>query len=346
MKILYAIQGTGNGHLCRAIELIPHFKKHGEVDILISGGKSSVEFPFEVKYFFNGVGFVFGKKGGIDLLNTYMKNHMQSFMQEVKQLPVEEYDLIISDFEPISAWAAYIKNIHCVGLSNQCAIPKQLIRKSKDDLIGKFVLKYYAPCKVVYGYHYQPYAPHIFTPIIRERLRSIEVKDLGHYTVYLPAYSLKRILKILDQIPEVNWEIFSSEVKEIQDFDHIRACPIGSESFLNSLATSRGVLCAAGFGTTSESLFLHKKLMVVPQKQQIEQYCNALALKKMGVPIMNRLKLKNLDRIRQWVNGDDRIKVDYPNQTKEIVDTIINNEYFMKDNYLAYLTQNQYDLQS
>ena len=37
MKILYAIQGTGNGHLSRARDIIPILQKKGDVDILVSG---------------------------------------------------------------------------------------------------------------------------------------------------------------------------------------------------------------------------------------------------------------------------------------------------------------------
>ena len=33
MKILYAIQGTGNGHISRAREIIPLLQKYGELDI-------------------------------------------------------------------------------------------------------------------------------------------------------------------------------------------------------------------------------------------------------------------------------------------------------------------------
>ena len=36
MKVLYAFQGTGNGHIARAQEIIPILKKYAEVDILIS----------------------------------------------------------------------------------------------------------------------------------------------------------------------------------------------------------------------------------------------------------------------------------------------------------------------
>ena len=51
LKILYAVQGTGNGHVTRAIEFIPCFKKHGEVDVLVSGIQSDIELPFKVTYF-------------------------------------------------------------------------------------------------------------------------------------------------------------------------------------------------------------------------------------------------------------------------------------------------------
>ena len=69
MKILYAIQGTGNGHLSRALEIIPLLKEYGEVDILISGNQSQVNLPFEIKYRFHGLSFVASKSGGISFLN-------------------------------------------------------------------------------------------------------------------------------------------------------------------------------------------------------------------------------------------------------------------------------------
>ena len=37
MKILYAIQTQGNGHLSRAQKLVPEFIKKARVDILTSG---------------------------------------------------------------------------------------------------------------------------------------------------------------------------------------------------------------------------------------------------------------------------------------------------------------------
>lgn len=344
MKILYAIQGTGNGHISRAKEIIPYLKKHGELDLLVSGIQADLSLPFEVKYAFKGMSFVFGKKGGIDLLNTYMKNHINSFISEVKSIPIEQYDLVISDFEPISSWAAYFKNKACIALSNQCAVLSHEIPKpAKEDLIGKFILNHYAPSTSEYGFHYQPYAPHIFTPLIRKEIRAMEVTNRGHYTVYLPAYDNKRIIKKLSNFPEISWEVFTKHSKVEETVGNIHIRPINNEEFLESLVSCTGVLTAAGFGTTSEALFLGKKLMVIPQKQQYEQQCNAEALKKLGVPVIKHLRKKHLPKIEAWLNSEERVEVNYPDQTELIIETIINNEYHHKDNYLDYLTHNQFN---
>jgi len=41
MKVLYAIQGTGNGHLSRAEDIVPYLQKRCDVDILVSLSKPS-----------------------------------------------------------------------------------------------------------------------------------------------------------------------------------------------------------------------------------------------------------------------------------------------------------------
>ena len=81
MRILYGIQGTGNGHLSRAIELIPHFQKVAEVDILISGLHHDLEFKHSIKYKKQGLGFFFGKNGGIDFLKTIRKFNIYRFIK-------------------------------------------------------------------------------------------------------------------------------------------------------------------------------------------------------------------------------------------------------------------------
>ena len=324
MKILYAIQGTGNGHVSRARDIIPILKKNHEVDILISGLQADVDLPYDIKYRYNGLGFIFGKKGGIDLLATLRKNSINILFLEINSLPVQIYDLVINDFEPVSAWACYQKNKKCISLSHQSAVlNKNAPQAKKADLIGKAILKKYAPVDVEYGFHFKPYASNIFTPVIRKQIREHAVSDRGHYTVYLPAYDDQRILKVLKECKDTTWEVFSKHNKRVIKEKNIIIQPISNEAFIGSMATARGVLCGAGFETPAEALFMKKKLLVIPMKGQYEQQCNAAALKEMGVPVIKSLKQKHLHIIQEWLENDEIITVDYPDDTEEIVNKIL-----------------------
>ena len=201
MKILYAIQGTGNGHLSRARDIIPILQTKGELDILISGTQADVDLLYSITYKFDGLSFIFGKKGGVDILETYKKSNIRKLFSEINSLPVENYDIIINDFEPVSAWACYLKSKACTGLSHQSAVLNKNVPQPKHvDVLGKSILKNYAPTTVQYGFHFNSYDENIFTPVIRQQIRELNPKNKGHYTVYLPAYNDERIIEILSSI--------------------------------------------------------------------------------------------------------------------------------------------------
>lgn len=326
MKILYAIQGTGNGHITRAIEIIPYLQQKGNLDILVSGIQSDIELPFPVKYKLKGLSFVFGKKGGIDFWKTFMRLNSQRLIKDIKSLNVKEYDLIISDFEPISVWAAIKAKKICIGLSNQVATLHPLAPKpKKDDLMGKVVLQNYAPTHHNFGFHFKKLDETIFTPIIRKEVREIETTINDHYTVYLPSYDDIEIIKILKKINHTQWQVFSKHSKKTYKIHNIEINPIDSKLFLKSMASSKGVITNAGFGTTSEALFLKKKLLVIPMKKQYEQHCNAAMLEEMGVVAIKKLSKKYIEEIIAWIQHGVIIPVDYPDNAKEIIETIISN---------------------
>jgi uncharacterized protein (TIGR00661 family) len=324
MKILYAIQGTGNGHLSRAREIIPILQKKGELDLLISGTQADVELPFPVKYRFKGLCFIFGKKGGVDVMATYRKSNLKRLYAEIKSLPVEKYDLVISDFEPVSAWACRKKNKRCIGLSHQAAvIHKKAPKPKKTDLIGKAILHNYAPVTLSYGFHFANYDEEIFTPVIRGEIRKPVAETKPHYTVYLPSYSDKRIIRNLSPLKDIQWEVFSKHSRQTYRHGNVYIRPIENDAFIESFISCTGILCGAGFETPAEALYLKKKLLVIPMKGQYEQQCNAAALSGMGVPVLKSLKEKHQKKIRSWIDHPQFIPVNYPDITEEIIDRVL-----------------------
>lgn len=324
MKILYAIQGTGNGHLSRARDIVPLLQKKGELDILISGIQADISLPYPIKYSFKGLSFIFGKKGGVDLMGTYLRNNSLRIMREIKSVPIEKYDIIINDFEPISAWAAHLKKKPCISLSHQSAVlSKNAPVPKKKDRMGRFILENYAPATAKYGFHFAAFDEHTYTPVIRQQVRELNVSDKGHYTVYLPSYSDEKLVKTFNKIKDVRWQVFSKHNHRPYKVENVTITPIDNEGFLESMASCSGILCGAGFETPAEALYLKKKLMVIPMKNQYEQYCNAAALESMGVPTLKNLKEKQLPLIKDWIEKSVAIDVHFPDMTADIIDLIV-----------------------
>ena len=320
MKLLYAIQGTGNGHIARAEDVVPVLQKYGELDLFVSGAQADIKLSYPVKFKSKGLSFYFGKSGGVDLTKTFKNNSSKKVYKEIKSFPVENYDLVINDFEPISAWACRRKGIPCVSLSHQSALLCPNCPQPKSfDLVGEWILKNYAPANAFVGFHFQQYDKNIYTPVIRARIREADVEDKGHYTVYLPAYDDKKLVQLLSKISNIRWHIFSKHAKKAYHVNKLSVYPVNNEEFTTSLATSSGVFCGAGFETPAEALYLGKKLLVVPMKRQHEQHYNAAALKQMGVPVLKKVKKKNLAKIEEWLESNTRITVQYDNITEAAV---------------------------
>ena len=82
----------------------------GETDVLVSGISGDIKLPFPVRHQFYGMSFIFGAKGGVDLKKTVLKLRLFRFLTDVARLHFEKYDVVLCDFEPISAWACELKN--------------------------------------------------------------------------------------------------------------------------------------------------------------------------------------------------------------------------------------------
>ena len=263
--------------------------------------------------------FIFGKNGAVSLWQTFKRLNPLKFFADVFGLRVDDYDLVINDFEPVSAWACKLRKVPCIALSHQSAVlHKNAPVPKSQGWVGKFVLRSYAPVSEYYGFHFKRYGSKIFPPVIRNEVQALSPTDMGHYTVYLPAYDDNTLIKFLHRFKKIKWQVFSKHNKEAFQFENIAIQPVNNAAFLESMASCSGALLGAGFEGPAEALYLNKKLMVVPMKRQYEQQCNAAALAAMGIPVIQALSANNLKVFYQWLELDVRPEISFPRQTASL----------------------------
>jgi uncharacterized protein (TIGR00661 family) len=324
MKILYAIQGTGNGHVSRAREIIPNLKRFGDVDLLLSGNNVHLDLPYEVKYRSTGISYQYGSNGKIDLLASLKKITIAKAIKEMMSFPIKKYDLVINDYEFISAWAAWFANKRFVSFGHQPSFlsPNTPMPK-KQSLAGNLILKYHIKQSNPVGLHFENYDDFIYTPVIRSQVRRLEVTDGEHYTVYLSSFGDEELFKQLNKVGDIKWEVFSIRAKQKYTRENVTFFPANNDAFLNSVASCKGLLTGAGFETPAETLFLGKKLFCIPIKMQYEQYCNGAALERLGVPVVYNTGDSLTDKLEKWINNPWNIKVKYPDNASMLVEKIV-----------------------
>ena len=322
MKILYAIQGTGNGHISRAREIVPILQQYGELDLLVSGTEAEMSLSQPLKYRFHGVSFVFGNKGGIDKWETFRIMNLRQLWRDMHAIPLKEYDLVINDFEPVSAWACKLQKVESVSLSHQCSFLSPKTPRPSKWNFAELLFKYYSPTNHHVGFHFEKYDDFIHTPVIRSEIRALEPQNEGHYTVYLPAYDDRTLVKYLKQI-DVPWQVFSKRQKQAYREGNVQVSPVNNEWFNQSVANCEGLLTGGGFEGPAEALFLKKKVLMIPMTDQYEQQCNALAASRLGVPVINEIDEHFVAKLSAWVSSSQRVEVHFPDETATIIDNMV-----------------------
>jgi len=321
LKILYAGQATGNGHLTRVRDLAPQLSKRASVDILLSGAQADADIGFGVRYRREGLPLSFGRSGEVRYIRTLSRLNPRQLLEDIRALSVAQYDIVVTDFEPVAAWAGYLGRKPVVAVSHQASfLSPKTPRPTITNPVVEAILKWQAPCTHAIGFHFERYDSFIQTPLIRNEIRQANIRNGNHYVAYLPSYGEHVLAKRLSQI-DVEWEVFSrSCTAPHRPHNNVLVSPACSTRFAASLAGSAGLLTCAGFQSPSEALFLGKKLLVIPMRGHYEQRCNAMALRGLGVPVLHWL---NPSRIEAWINSPCPQARNYPDNQSQIIDAVI-----------------------
>lgn len=331
MKIFYAVQATGNGHISRARQLLPYLQEYGDVDIFLSGNNASLNPGIHVKYKSQGLSLYYRACGGLHYTRMFLKNNLLRARREARHLPIEKYDLVINDFEYITALACRKKGVSSIQFGHQASfMSPNTPRPAKRSLPGEFILKKYATADRYIGLHFQPYDRFIFPPVIKKEILEAEPKNKGHITVYLPSYKLHCLQSIFEALEHLEFHWFLKEVKNPYKKGNIRYYPISDHLFTQSMIECDSVITGGGFETPAEVLYLGKKLMSIPMRDHYEQKCNAAALKQLGVTVLEDIDVNTFGKtINEWISSPPLAYIQPPNDIRTTLDYVVDKSSIM-----------------
>lgn len=320
MRILYGVQGTGNGHITRARSMARAFAETDiRVDYLFSGRPADKFFsmePFGACQYRRGLTLNW-HDGRLDYFRTLLKNNLLQLIDDIRSLDLEPYDLVITDFEPVTAWAARLGKTPCLGISHQYAF-KYRVPIAGKNLASTMLMKYFAPADRCLGFHWHHFNGPILPPLIEKPGHELSI-DRQKILVYLPFESLGTIMNWLRPVNSHDFFIYH-ELDRAEDDGHLHLRPFDRAGFNADLANCGGVIANAGFGLSSEAIQCGKKLLVKPMQGQMEQLSNAAALNELGLGMT--MSKFDIDILKDWLCQGNPPQHRYPCVATALVDWI------------------------
>lgn len=325
MKILYGVQGTGNGHIARARAMSEALAKQDvDVDFLFSGREKNKYFSMQCFGDFQakaGLSFV-SERGKVNYVKTAMESKVSQLMNDIRDLDVSHYDLVINDFEPVSAWAARRQKVPSLGISHQNAFRYSIPLKGAGWL-DKKIIQHFAPTDHHIGLHWYHFDQPILPPIVHTTSSASTIDDF--ILVYLPFESLADISELLLRFANHRFICFHPEVTQAEKVENIEYHRLCHESFQRHLQRCNGVIANGGFELPSEAMSLGKKLLLKPLSGQFEQQSNVATLVMLGLAE----SMDKLDPaiVRNWLDEQPAEKVVYPDVAKAIADWVVKGDW-------------------
>ncbi len=326
MRILFGVQGTGNGHIARARAMQQSFEnKNVAVDFLFSGRERNKYFSMEPFGDFEtrrGLTFCVNK-GKVNYWQTAANNNLWQFRREVAELDLSGYDLVLNDFEPVSAWAAKQQNITTIGISHQNAFRYPIPVKGAN-WVDKKVVKYFAPTKFSIGLHWYHFDQPLLPPIIHTH-GSQAIRHEAFVLVYLPFERLEAISDLLFRFTRQSFVCYHPEVSAPYQEENIQYQPLSQPNFQHHLLRCGGVIANGGFELPSEALSLGKKLLLKPLAGQFEQLTNVATLEHLG--LAHSMDYLDASAVRDWLDEKQADQVQFPNVADAITEWILSGEW-------------------
>ena len=230
-------------------------------------------------------------------------------------------ELMISDFEPFSAWWAWRKNVPFISIDHEHMLTLCKLDHPVKNWFSRLTASVVTECHyvgaaayIVINFFKAPLridsavlSPPIVRPVISELAPTAGEHILLYSTTGTGQDGLR---KALGSFPGQRFIIYGFDEDAKRDNCIFRKR--STEGFLSDLAVARGVIASAGFSLLSECMYLKKKMLLLPLAGQYEQIINARYIERLGLGISSE-KLDEetiarfLDELDKPAPTDERI---------------------------------------
>jgi uncharacterized protein (TIGR00661 family) len=302
-KIIYGVAGEGFGHSSRTHLIGQHLIEAGHEVLFATSGKS---LSYLRKHFGEQVKEIGGLclvcKDGRLVPSKTVATNLSRFLAnrrtnlDLYRTTFEPFqpDLVISDFEPFSAWWAWRNAVPLVGIDNQHVLTTCELEHPPGQRLSRFNAEIVTRCHcvgaaayIILSFFRAPLTNRravLAPPVIRPIVESIEPTSGEHIVIYTTDRSWKNeLVSLLTPLHHLQFRIYGFDV----------ACRIGNcefkrtstVEFLQDLAGCRGVIATAGFSLLSECLHFRKRMFLLPIRGHYEQILNATYAQRLGVAL-------------------------------------------------------------
>ena len=343
-RIIYGVAGEGFGHSSRS-HLIGQRLIDAGHDVMFVGSKKSL--VYLKQYFGERVKEIFGlsfayEDGRIDKSETLKRNllnlpegNRQNEELFRKYFEPFEPELVISDFEPFSAWWAWRNRVPFISIDHEHMLTLCKLEHRSKNWFSRLTASVVTECHyvgavayIVINFFKTPLridSAILAPPIVRPAVTALQPCKGEHILLYSTTGKGEKKLRDMlgkfggqkfyvygfDPVRETTEKV-SNGVDKSAEYKNCIFKERSTEGFLADLAGARGVIASAGFSLISECLHLKKKMLLLPVAGQYEQIINGHYIEKLGLGISSE-KLDEavierfLNQIEKPVPDDERI---------------------------------------
>ncbi|HLP80122.1 MAG TPA: glycosyltransferase family protein [Acidobacteriota bacterium] len=293
--IFFGVSGEGHGHATRCAAVATELQKTHRI-IFFASHKSYTY----LKSKFDEVYEIYGlelshRNGAVSILGTAWvniplldraKKTIRDLVQKIDELNPK---LIISDFEPFIARAALKCKRNYITFDNQ-----QILHYADLNVpwsqkyyfgLAKGVISYFYPKKPMYSITTFLAPMQLNAPIrvdqcgpVSGKMLKASKKKSNDVVVYLRSSAHDHVLKLLQTLTHYKFHVYGIPPGESKG--NMIYYGISHPTFEKNLAKCKAVIATAGLSLASEIVILGKPIFCIPEKNDFEQYLNAITVER------------------------------------------------------------------